>query len=88
MSFLSTWVYKSDEDYRNNLKKGLLWVKITIEENLVIGARKFSKVFKPIDASYDVQGNTRINRGGAISIEYRIIYGKSSKQKINVKSST
>ena len=56
--------------------------------NSVIGERNCSEVFTWIDASYDVYDNTRSHIGGAISIRYGIIHGKSPKQKINVKSST
>ena len=41
-----------------------------------------------IDAAYDLHNNMRGHTGGAISIGYGIMYGKSSKHKINVKSST
>ena len=41
-----------------------------------------------IDASYAVHPNMRGNTGGAISFGVGIVYGKASKQKINVKSST
>ena len=41
-----------------------------------------------IDAAYAVHNNMRGHTGGAISMGYRIMHGKASKQNINVKSST
>ena len=45
-------------------------------------------VFTCNDALYAVHDNMRSHTGGAISMGYGIIHGKSSKQKLNVKSST
>ena len=36
VSFLSTWLSKSDEDDWKELKRGLVWVKNTIKDKCVI----------------------------------------------------
>ena len=88
VSFMSTWVSKSDEDDWKNLKRGLAWVNNTIEYKHVIIARNFSEVFTWIDESYAVHNNMRSQTSGAISMRYVIIHGETPKQKINVKIST
>ena len=45
-------------------------------------------IFTFVDAAYAVHSNMRIHTGGAMSMGTGILHGKSSKQKINVKSST
>ena len=58
------------------MKRVIVWVKNTIEENRLIGARKFSEVFTWNDAEYAVPDNTRIHTGGSILMGYGIIHGK------------
>ena len=41
-----------------------------------------------VDASYAVHPNMRSHTGGALSFGTGILHGKSSKQKLNTKSST
>ena len=45
-------------------------------------------IFTWIDAAHAVHSNMRSDTGGAISMGYGVLHGKSSKQKINTKSST
>ena len=54
VSFMSTEVSKSDEDYWKNLKKGLMWVNNTLEKKRVIGEISLSEVLTWVDASYAV----------------------------------
>ena len=68
MSFFSNWVSKSDEYEWKSLKRGLVWVKNTIEYKRVIVSRKMSKLFTFTDASYDVHNNIMIHTDGAISM--------------------
>ena len=71
-----------------NLRGGLIFVKNTLHEKRVIGARNLQELFTWIDSAYAVHMNMRGHTGGAISMGYGMLHGKSSKQKINTKSST
>ena len=88
VSFLTTRVSKSDVDDWRKLERVLIWILNTINEKCVIGARSLKELFTWIDAAYSVHANMRGKTGGAISMGYGLLHGKSSKQKINVKSST
>ena len=59
-----------------------------INDERIIGATTLRELFTWIDAAYAVHNNMRSHTGGAISMGYGIIHGKSGKQKINMKSST
>ena len=41
-----------------------------------------------MDAAYAVHGNMRLQTGGAMSFGVGLVHGRSSKQKLNTKSST
>jgi hypothetical protein len=88
VDFFTTRVSKSDEDDWKKLERVLIWIMNTIDEKRVIGATSLRDLFTWIDAAYAVHANMRGQTGGAISMGYGILHGKSSKQKINVKSST
>ena len=88
VAFLTTRVSKSDVDDWKKLGRLLTWVMNTIEDKRIIGASSLTDLFTWIDAAYAVHTNMRGQTGGAISMGYGILHGKSSKQKINVKSST
>ena len=63
----------------------------TIHEHRFIGTSSLSHIFTWIDAAYAVHVNGRSHTGGTISMGYDgygIVHGRSSMQKINVKSST
>ena len=88
LSFLTMRVSKSTVEDWKKLKRGLQFVLCTIDDERTIGATTLSELFTWIDAAYAVHNNMRSHTGGAISMGYGILHGKSSKQKINVKSST
>ena len=88
VSFLTMRVTKSDVDDWKKLKRGLTFVKNTIKDKRIIGAKTLTDLYTWIDAAYAVHNNMRGHTGGAISMGYGIMHGKASKQKINVKSST
>ena len=90
-SFLCRRVSKSDNDDWKKLKRVLGFLKSTVHDVRVIGAGSLSEIYTWIDASYAVHDNLRSHTGGAISMGYEahgILHGKSSMQKMNVKSST
>ena len=81
-------VSKSTVEDWKKLKRGLQFILCTIDDERTIGATNLSEVFTWIDAAYAVHTNMRSHTRGEISMGYVILHGKSSKQKINVKSST
>ena len=53
----------------------------------MIGASSLNTLLTWVDAAYAIYKNMRSQTGGAMSLEYGIVQGRSSKQKINTKSS-
>ena len=88
ISFLSRRVSKSADDDWKKLKRVLGWLKRTIDDIRTIGATSLTELYTYIDAAFAVHDNMRSHTGGAISMGYGIVHGKSSMQKINTKSST
>jgi hypothetical protein len=60
----------------------------TIDEFLTIGADNLTTMDTWIDASYAVHQDMKSHTGGAISLGRGAVMSKSSKQKLNTKSST
>ena len=79
---------KSDVEDWKKLKRGLTFIKNTIDEKRIIGANNLTDIYTWIDSAHDVYPNMRGNTGGTILMGYGIVHGKGAKQKINVKSST
>ena len=88
VSFLWTRVMKSDNDDRKKLRRVLACVKSTIDNIRTISADDLLKVYMMIDAAYTVHNDMRSHTGGEMSIGRGVLHYKSSKQKLNVKSST
>ena len=57
--FLTIRVTKSNVDDWKKLKQGLKFVKNTIEDKRIIGAKILTDLYKWIDAAYDVHNNMR-----------------------------
>ena len=72
-------VSKSTVEDWKKLKRGLQFVLCTIDDERTIGATTLSELFTWIDAAYAVHNNMRSHTGGAISMSYGILHGKSSK---------
>ena len=85
ISFLSIRVTKSNIDDWKKLRRGLIYVKNTIDDKRIIVASTLSDIFTWIDTAYAVHPNMQSHTGGAISMGYRVIHCKGSKQKLNVK---
>ena len=60
----------------------------TIDDIRIIGCDDLDHVFMWVDAAFAVHPNMRSQTGGAMSMGWGIVHGKSSKQKLNTKSST
>ena len=68
------------------MERLLRFINRTREDKRIIGINDITTMNTFIDASYAVHPNMRGHTGGAISFGVGIVYGKASKQKINVKS--
>ena len=62
--------------------------KKTIDDVRIIGETSLEDLFTLIDESYTVHENMRSDTGGTMSMGWGVIHVKSSKQKLNTKSST
>ena len=85
---LCTRVSKSDEFDWEKLKRVLQFANQTVNDKRCIGANSLSDLYTWIDAAYAVHPYMKSQTGGAISLGTGMIHCKSSKQKLNTKSST
>jgi hypothetical protein len=88
IAFLTSRVTKADEDDWKKLKRMLQYLNSTINMPLTISIDKMSIIKTWVDASYAIHNDMRSHTGGIIMMGKGALYTKSSKQKINVKSST
>ena len=88
LSFLCTRVSKPTVEDEKKLYRVLDYLKDTLEDVRIIGADNLDKLYMLVDASYAIHPNMRSHTGGAMSFRTGILHGKSSKQKVNTKSST
>jgi hypothetical protein len=88
VAYLCTRVDKCDEDDWKKLKRVLKWLKLTIDDNRIIGCDNLHSILTWIDAAFAVHQNMRSQTGGAMSFGWGTIHARSSKQKLNTKSST
>jgi hypothetical protein len=88
VSFLCTRVAKSTVQDQRKLKRLLQYIYGTIDITLTLGADDLHSIRTWVDASYAVHPDVRSHTGGVISMGMGAIMSKSSKQKINTKSST
>ena len=88
ISFLASRVTCADEDDWGKLKRLLQYLNGTADMPLTLSIDNVSVIKTWVDASYGVHDNMRSHTGGIIMMGKGALYGKSSKQKITVKSST
>jgi hypothetical protein len=89
ISFLSTTrVSKSTVQDREKLRRVLEYINGTMEMSYTLGADTLGKLRTWVDASYAVHPDMKSHTGGVISFGIGGLIGKSSKQKLNTKSST
>jgi hypothetical protein len=86
--FLCTRVSKATEEDERKLKRVLEYLKGTLDLGYTIGADDLGKMRTWVDASYAVHPDMRSHTGGVISFGNGGLICKSSKQKLNTKSST
>ena len=88
VAFLCTRVTKCTMSDWKKLKRVLQYAKCTVNDVRVIGATSLKDIFIFVDASYAVYDNMRGVTGGCMSMGFGVFHAKSSKQKLNTKSST
>ena len=70
------------------LRRLISFLYDTIDDNRIIGADNLLTLLTWIDAAYAVHNNMRSHTGGAISMGLGVLHARSSKQRLNTKSST
>jgi Reverse transcriptase (RNA-dependent DNA polymerase) len=88
VAFLTTRVSKSTEQDWVKLTRVLQYLHGTRKLHLTLGADSLSAITTWTDASYAVHPDMRSHTGGVISLGTGTIMCKSTKQKLNTKSST
>jgi hypothetical protein len=89
IAFLCTRVSKSTKQDQSKLKRVLQYIKGTMDLEYTVGADDMGKIRTWVDASYAVHPDMRRSHtGGTMSFGCGGILCKSSKQKLNTKSST
>ena len=88
VAFLCTRVTKCMMSDWKKLKRLLQYAKCTVNDVRVIGATSLKDIFIFVDASYAIYDNMRGVTGGCMSMGFGVFHAKSSKQKLNTKSST
>ena len=88
ISFLCTRVSCSTDEDWEKLGRVLGYIKRTIEMPRIIGTNNMQTMHTWVDASYATHDNMRGHTGGVISMGVGAVHHKTSKQKLNTKSST
>jgi hypothetical protein len=88
IAFLCTRVSCSTEQDWSKLKRTLEYLRRTLDESVTFGADDMCKMQTWVDASYAVHEGMKSHTGGVVSFGRGAAMSKSSKQKLNTKSST
>jgi hypothetical protein len=88
IGFLCTRVTCGTEQDREKLKRVLEFLKGTLNDFRVIGADDMTIMKTWVDASHAVHRDMKSHTGGVVSFGRGAAMSKSSKQKLNTKSST
>ena len=88
ISFLCTRVAKSTVEDKVKLKRVLQLLKHKINYKRVMGENNLTHLCKWVDVVYGVHLYIKIHTSGSISFGYVLVHCRSSKHKLNTKSST
>ena len=88
IAFLCTRVSCSTAKDWSKLKRVLEYLRGTLDEFLTLGADDLGMIKTWVDASYAVHQDMKSHTGGVVSFGLGAVMSKSSKQKLNTKSST
>ena len=87
MSFLCTRIKEPTQQDWAKLRRLILFLHKTIDDERIIGADNLSSLLTSVDAAYTEHGDMRSHTGGTMSMGTGILHGKSQRQKLNTKSS-
>ena len=88
VAFFTTRVTEPTTDDWKKLKRILTYLSNTINDIRRIGCDSLVHIFTWVDAAFAVHPNMRSQTGGTMSFGWGVLHGRSSKQKLNTKSST
>ncbi|KAI2513609.1 Reverse transcriptase (RNA-dependent DNA polymerase) [Fragilaria crotonensis] len=88
IAFLCTRVSKSTQQDRSKLKRVLEYINGSMDMENTVGADDMGRMRTWVDASFAVHPDMKSHTGGVISFGTGGIICKSTKQKLNTKSST
>ena len=88
VAFLCTRVSRSTTQDWEKLKRLLQYLHGTVKDVLILGADCLTKLMTWVDAAYGVHHDMKSHTGGAMSLGWGTVMCKSTKQKLNTKSST
>ena len=88
ISFLTTRVSEPNTSDWEKLARLINYLHTTIDDDRIMGADSLDTLYTWIDAAYAVHPNMRSHTGGCMSMGTGTMHARSSKQKLNTKSST
>ena len=88
VAYLCTRVSKSTTCDWKKLRRVLAFLKYTIDDVRIIGANNLQELYTWVDAAYGVHDDLKSHTGCTMSLGTGLVHTKSSKQKLNTKSST
>ena len=88
VAFLSTRVQHPDRDDYKKLGRAMKYLRKTITLPLTLEADDLQLIHWWIDGAFATHRDMRSHTGGAMSLGKGIIYGTSTRQKLNTRSST
>ena len=88
VAFLSTQVKHPDQDDNKKLARAMKYLRKTITLPLTLEVDDLQLVHWWIDGTFATHRDMRSHTGGAMSLGKGVIYGTSTRQKLNTRSST
>ena len=88
VAFLTTRVKQPDEDDWGKIKRVLKYLNGTRHMKLTIEVESMSRIMWWVDASYNAHEDCKGHTGGMMSLGKGAVLSKSTKQKLNTRSST
>jgi hypothetical protein len=88
VAFLTTRVKAPDEDDYKKLRRVMKYLRGSIDLPLIMEADDLSVVKWWVDASYGVHPDMKSHTGATMSLGKGAVYSRSTRQKLNTKSST
>jgi len=87
-SFLMTRVHEPNKDDWHKLMRLMSFIKCTLNDKRIVGADCLRRMLTMVDSAHTVHKDMRGHSGGLITFGTGVVYTKSTKQKMNTRSST